>query len=74
MQVPHECYWCLPMMSDTIFFKSNQMYLHKLALKYLSIPATLIPSERGFSTAGEVLIQKRRSLDDKNAEMPIFFA
>ncbi|KAK3912232.1 E3 SUMO-protein ligase ZBED1, partial [Frankliniella fusca] len=48
--------------------------LSKLAKKYLSIPATSLPSERLFSTAGDVLTDTRNCLSGENAEMLIFCA
>ncbi len=45
--------------------------LYQLAMKYLPIPATSVPSERVFSIAGEVLSKKRNRLSDKDAEMLI---
>ncbi len=46
--------------------------LYKLATKYLSMPATSVPSERIFSTAGEIISKKRNRLGDENASTIIF--
>ncbi len=45
--------------------------MYHLAMKYLSIPATSVPSERVFSSAGDILTQKRSRLGDDNARMLI---
>ena len=46
--------------------------LGKLARKYLCVPATSVPSERIFSTAGHVISCRRSSLTPENADMLIF--
>ncbi|GFO47760.1 Zinc finger bed domain-containing protein 1 [Plakobranchus ocellatus] len=46
--------------------------LHSLAKRYLAIPATSVPSERLFSTAGELVSRKRASLGDNNINMILF--
>lgn len=46
--------------------------LSLLARKYLSIPATSTPSERIFSTAGNIVSAKRNCLDPKNVNKLIF--
>ncbi len=51
--------------------KQRYPLLYKLAVKYLSIPATSVPSKRVFSTAGQVLSERRNRLSDKNAHMLI---
>ena len=45
--------------------------LYPTAIKYLVIPATSVPSERIFSTAGSVLTKKRNKLGPKNANIII---
>ena len=44
----------------------------KLARRYLCIPATSVPAERVFSTAGLVINQQRCSLLPENVDMLIF--
>ena len=44
----------------------------KLAQYYLSVPATSVPSERIFSTAGLILNEKRSCLHPETADMLIF--
>lgn len=47
-------------------------HLSKIAKKYLCIIATSVPSERTFSTAGQVLSERRNRLKGENVEMIIF--
>lgn len=46
--------------------------LHKIALKYLCIPATSVLSERVFSKAGLVCNQRRNRLESKKLDQIIF--
>jgi hypothetical protein len=46
--------------------------LSKVAKRLLCIPATSVPSERTFSTAGLTINKRRSSLDAKTADMLIF--
>ena len=45
-----------------------------MARKYLCIPATLVPSERAFSTAGNIVNAKRSCLLPKNTNILTFLA
>ena len=49
--------------------KTSFPLLYKLATKTLIVTATSVPSERVFSTAGDVLNKKRLSLNPEKAEM-----
>ena len=46
--------------------------LAKLAKVYLGIPATSVPSERGFSTAGDIVTAQRSALNAENVDKLIF--
>lgn len=48
--------------------------LKNLAKKFLGIQGTSVPSERVFSTGGNVITKHRASLLPKNAEMQVFLA
>ncbi len=55
-----------------VWWKDNQNqfpHLAKLAKSYLGIPATSIPSERVFSTAGDIATAQRASLSPDNVDM-----
>ncbi|CAK5077427.1 unnamed protein product [Meloidogyne enterolobii] len=57
------------------FWKSNQKkfpLLSEAARKYLSPPATSVPSEQLFSTARDVFTYRRMSIGPRKAEMVIF--
>lgn len=43
-----------------------------MSLKYLSIPATSVPSERVFSKAGFVCNQRRNRLEPKKVDQILF--
>jgi len=48
--------------------------ISKLAKKYLCIPSTSTPSERAFSTAGNIIISKRNCLAGETAKWLIFLS
>ncbi len=58
-----------------VWWKDNQNqfpHLAKLAKSYLGIPATSVPSERVFSTAGDIVTAQRASLLPDNVDMMVF--
>ena len=54
--------------------KHKQVFpnISKLALNVLFIPATSVPTERLFSTAGQIITERRNRLQPENAEKLIF--
>lgn len=61
--------------SPFLWWKENQNkypMLCQLARKYLTIPATSVPSERIFSSAGDLVRAKRSCLSSKNINMLLF--
>lgn len=48
--------------------------LYKLAMKYLCIPATSVPSERVFSKAALICNQRRNRLEGKKIDQIIFLS
>lgn len=52
--------------------KNQYPRLAQLARKYLAIPATSVPSERAFSTAGLTITKQRARLSPENADKIIF--
>ncbi|XP_039593879.1 zinc finger BED domain-containing protein 4-like [Polypterus senegalus] len=51
---------------------SKYPLLSPLVKEYLSIPATSVPSERVFSTAGDIVTAQRSQLLPENVDMLIF--
>ena len=47
-------------------------HLARFARQYLSAPATTVPSEATFSTAGDIISNRRSRLSSENAQMLIF--
>lgn len=69
-------YRSYPEQPDTVnplnWWKANaagHMRLSKLAARYLASPGTSVPSERVFSSAGNIISKKRASLTPQNANM-----
>ena len=59
-----------------VWWKDNEEqfpHLAKLAKRFLGIPATSVPSERVFSTAGDIVTAQRASLSPDNVDMMLFF-
>ena len=56
--------------------KNSSRYpnLAVVAKKYLAIPATSVPAERAFSTAGNIVNQKRACLLPENVNLLVFLA
>ncbi|XP_008178503.1 zinc finger BED domain-containing protein 1-like [Acyrthosiphon pisum] len=57
------------------FWKKNKNTfpeLYMLQIKYLSVPATSVPSERVFSKAGQITNDRRNRLHPKNLDFIIF--
>lgn len=57
------------------FWRSNchsYQNIAKLAMQYLSMQATSVPSERVFSTAGDIVTCQRSLLDPESVDMLIF--
>lgn len=54
------------------YWHKSSSTLRELAFKYLSIPATSVPTERIFSKAGDIMTKKRNRLKDKNLDTLLF--
>lgn len=57
------------------WWKEHQMfypYLSNLAKQYLGIPATSVPSERVFSTTGDIITAQRAALKPAYVDMMVF--
>ena len=65
----------LPLSGNVLKWWKKQVdlpLLSKLARSYLSIPATSVPSERVFSTAGDILTATRSRLLPEHVDQLIF--
>ncbi|KAK9537979.1 hypothetical protein VZT92_005546 [Zoarces viviparus] len=57
------------------WWKSNQCkypHIAMMARRYLAVPGTSVPSERVFSTAGDIVTAKRSTLSPENVDILIF--
>lgn len=67
---------CIPLNSDPLkWWKHNEARfpnVAKLARRYLGVPATSVPSERVFSTAGDIVTAQRAALSGENVDVLIF--
>lgn len=66
---------CLALNGNVLMWWKEQVdlpLLSKLARSYLSIPATSIPSERVFSTAGDIVTAQRSLLLSEHVDQLIF--
>ena len=66
---------CIRKKDPLAWWKEQEKYLPnmaKAAKKYLSIPATSVPSERVFSKAGEIVSARRNRIKSKNVDMILF--
>ena len=65
-----------PSKEDPLMWWSKRELLYpvlsKVAKKYLAPPASSVPSERIFSTAGTIVCKKRASLSSSNVDKLIF--
>ncbi|XP_071083855.1 E3 SUMO-protein ligase ZBED1-like [Haliotis cracherodii] len=72
---PDEPY-CIPLTANPLeWWKGNECRFPKLALlvrHYLEVPATSVPSERVFSTAGDIVSGQRASLSPDNVDVLVF--
>jgi len=68
----------LPIESDgdpLAYWKTKRFFyprIAQLARRYLAIPATSVPCERLFSTAGNIVTQKRNRLSSDTAARLVF--
>ena len=66
----------LPRKSNPLlYWKEKQLVwpiLAKMARNYLSIPPASVPSERRFSTAGQIATDRRNRLHSEKLEMLLF--
>ncbi|KYQ55156.1 Zinc finger BED domain-containing protein 4, partial [Trachymyrmex zeteki] len=60
----------------TYWYQAKMEYpnLYEIAIKYLSIVGTSVPSERLFSKAGNILIEKRSRLSGTRLSKLIFLS
>ncbi|KAJ8341202.1 hypothetical protein SKAU_G00334930 [Synaphobranchus kaupii] len=66
----------IPVDGDPLaWWKSNECkypHIAMMARRYLAVPGTSVPSERVFSTAGDIVTAKRSTLSPDNVDILIF--
>ena len=59
---------------EWISMKPNYPHIYEMAMEYLPILATSVPSERLFSKAGQIITKQRNRLSGKHLNMLLFLS